>query len=561
LTKLDQLRQLLLSPEQDDLRQQQAQIETLQRAQRDMPQRLPEMLEAAQAQRGAALQQALAPVVAAALSDAVRRDRHTIVDALFPIIGPTIRKAIAEALRGFVVDLNRALDHSLTARGLAWRLESWRSGVPFAQVVMKHTLRYRIDHLFLIERESGLLLHRYSAPQLPDLDADAIAGMLTAIGDFVRDSVQAASSEGGLASATVGEHLLQVYEGPVAVLACFVRGVPPLQLAERLHSALEQLHRERDALPDGAPFDWETRATQALVVADLNGLGASQTAPTAARWPLLLISVLLVVLICGWIWQRWQHQEQATQLRQAIAATPGWVLLDLRFDGVWHLRALRDPDAPSIEQLRAQTGLAAEQLIFKTQPYLALDDALLLQRAKRILTAPAEVQLRVANGVLLVSGAAQRDFAQRLASRAWALTGISKVDSSALQIRVDAQQLARLHALKTQIESQLMRFARGAVQLDAGAQNMAIALAAQLTEAILLAEECEMSAIFELRGWSDDGGSASLNATLRANRAQALAGVLMTHSVPANRIRIVSDERDGELPSVSVRVVLEQGHG
>jgi len=121
--------------------------------------------------------------------------------------------------------------------------------------------------------------------------------------------------------------------------------------------------------------------------------------------------------------------------------------------------------------------------------------------------------------------------------------------------------LARLHALNTQIESQLMRFARGAVQLDAGAQNMAIALAAQLTEAILLAEECEMSAIFELRGWSDDGGSASLNATLRANRAQALAGVLMTHSVPANRIRIVSDERDGELPSVSVRVVLEQGHG
>ena len=196
MSEFERLREVLLAPEQ-------AELARLRAAEAALPERLPELLD--QAERGdqhEALHRALAPVVAAALTDAVRRDRRRIVDALFPVIGPAIRRAIAEALRGFAADLNRALEHSLTPRGLAWRFESWRSGVPFAQVVMKHSLRYRIDHLFLIERESGLLLHRHSAPELPDLDADAIAGMLTEYSDPM-ESVPLASIDCRLALAEV----------------------------------------------------------------------------------------------------------------------------------------------------------------------------------------------------------------------------------------------------------------------------------------------------------------------------------------------------------------------
>jgi hypothetical protein len=148
----------------------------------------------------------------------VREQRQTVVDALFPVIGPAIRKAIAEYLRTFVEGMNSALEASLTPRGLRWRFESWRTGTPYAMVVLRHTLRFKLDHLFLIERDSGLVLDRRSAPDLPDLDSDAIAGMLTAIGEFVKDSV-GREQGGALESARVGEHVLWVLEGPRANFA------------------------------------------------------------------------------------------------------------------------------------------------------------------------------------------------------------------------------------------------------------------------------------------------------------------------------------------------------
>ena len=173
--------------------------------------------------------------VAEALGSAVERKRQLIVDLLFPVIGPGIRKAIAEAMRSLVGDLNRALEASLSGRGLRWRVESWRTGVPYPQVVLKHTLRYRIDHLFLIEAGSGLVIHRESAPELSDLDSDAVAGMLTAIQQFVRDSVGTEAAT--LDAASVGEHLLWVESGRAQTSRASCAASRPRRCASRCASA------------------------------------------------------------------------------------------------------------------------------------------------------------------------------------------------------------------------------------------------------------------------------------------------------------------------------------
>ncbi len=110
---------------------------------------------------------ALATPVTQALGAAVRENRALIVDVLFPVIGPAIRKAIAEAMRSLVADINRTMESSFTRRGLRWRMQAWHSGVPYAEIVLKKSLKYGVDHVFLIERDSGLVLARESAPDLP----------------------------------------------------------------------------------------------------------------------------------------------------------------------------------------------------------------------------------------------------------------------------------------------------------------------------------------------------------------------------------------------------------
>ena len=43
-------------------------------------------------------------------------------------------------------------------QGLKWRVESIRTGRPFAEIVLMHSLLYRVEQVFLIHRETGLVL-------------------------------------------------------------------------------------------------------------------------------------------------------------------------------------------------------------------------------------------------------------------------------------------------------------------------------------------------------------------------------------------------------------------
>ena len=66
-------------------------------------------------------QKPLAPTIEEAIDESVHNNPQQIAQAIFPILGPAIRKAIAETMAGFVSTLNKAIEHSLSLRGLTKR--------------------------------------------------------------------------------------------------------------------------------------------------------------------------------------------------------------------------------------------------------------------------------------------------------------------------------------------------------------------------------------------------------------------------------------------------------
>ena len=136
----------------------------------------------------AQLTRALAPSVEEAITASVRRDPRPLADALFPVIGPAIRKAIAHTLAAMMESLNRTVEHSVSWRAVQWRWTAFRTGKPFAEIVLLNTLQYRVEQVFLIHAETGLLLQHVSPDPRASQDADQISAMLTAIRDFARDS-------------------------------------------------------------------------------------------------------------------------------------------------------------------------------------------------------------------------------------------------------------------------------------------------------------------------------------------------------------------------------------
>lgn len=538
---LDRLKDILLEDERRAIDALDARIAKLDRSQRELPARLPGAIERVQEGAGAErFATALARPVTHALGAAVRENRQVIIDVLFPVIGPAIRKAIAEALRNLVTDMNSAVESSLTPRGLSWRIEAWRSGVPYAQIALKHTLSYRIDHVFLIEHDSGLVLDRQSAPHLPELDADAIAGMLTAIGEFVHDSV---GRDGGstLDSARVGEHLLWVVAGPRANLACFIHGVPPASLRALLEQRLEEIHARIDDGDDKVDASWRRSLQPDALMREARAEESASRAPS--RWPMLVVLLFALGLIA---WAIVRHERQNSwleNLRARLGTHPGFVLttLDGNGGGVT-AHGLLDPDAEPID---VSSSDASSRVTLDTVGYVSTDDAIIARRARRLLAAPPDVTIDVKDGALALAGHAPAPWVASARERAAWIPGVRSVQF-AVTPEADASAVARqkLDALARTMSMQRIAFVRD-VELAGGADTVLDQLVSETSRAASLATTAGVGIEWTAVGTNDDPGSDTTNAHLRALRARWLADALASRGVAG--VRTATDEDEDAL--------------
>jgi len=536
----DRLRELLVGDERRALDAAQARIAELEAAQQALPRRLPEALEALNREGEPATARvagALAEPVAQALGSAVRRNRQSLIEALFPIIGPLIRKSIAEALRNLVADLNAAIESSFTLRGLKWRIEAWRGGVPYAQVVLKHRLAYRIDHVFLIERDSGLVLQRESSPDLAPLDADAIAGMLTALGDFVGDSV--GQGDGGtLESLSVGEHLVWVVQGPRANLACFMRGVPPAALRALLEQRLEDIHAQWANAPDEDlrtvrnSVAWHEQLQPMALLRDATAADEGP-ARRPSRWPLLAVLLAILVALAWFLARRERWDARVEALRAQLAAHPGFVLTGIE-ERPWRaltVHGLVDADAEPPAALLAAADLGGVVPKLAATGYVSGDDAVVARRAMRLLAPPPTVRATVERGVLRLDGVAPEAWIAAARERAPWIAGVARAEFS-LAPATDAAQAARaeLDALAARLPQLEVRFL-DAAQPAPGADAAVAQIAEAARRAQALARTAKADVELVAVGTNDETGSDATNARVRALRAQWLAQALAAQGV------------------------------
>lgn len=525
---LEQLRQLLLGDERKRLDESHDRLEALEERQRDLPQRLPGLLQrAAQHDGGQRLGEALAGPVSGALSAAIRDNRRALIDTLFPVVGPTIRKAIAESMRNLVGDINAALVSSFSLRGLRWRLESWRSGVPYSQVVLRHTLRYRIDHVFLIERETGLLIHHAHQPDLTGLDGDAIAGMLTAIGDFVRDSVDR-DGEGTLESARVGEYLLELSPGPLATLACFVRGVPPARFHEVIDEIVEELHLEAPMGGRGITLTPDQHAALQPPAIEQR-IGAPALASRGGS--LLPIVLLLLIGLGALLWhvirvERWE--SRIDDVRRALAAHPGFVLVGLESSPWSRLRihGLLDPDAAPVTDALAGIDLGGVAAQLDVAGHVSTDDVLVQRRAQRLLQAPTGVDMVVERGVLRLRGKADAGWIERARDRAGFVAGVTATDFAVTRSRDELDRQVN------QLQRRRILFDEG-IEPRTDPQADLDAMAAGLIDVAGLARELGVTVVVRVLGDNDRPGSDSANVKVRERRRDWLAAALEQRGVAA----------------------------
>ncbi len=203
---------------------------------------------------------ALRPEVEHAIFSSARTEDTMLAEAIYPVLGPAIRKMIADL---FTLDKNKA-------------------GQPFV-----------VEQVLLIERSTGLLLASTATNEEALEDADVVSGMIDALKTFVQEAFTADEND-GLSDLRVGDLSVLVESGPNAILASVVRGIPSQDYRNGAAEALEGIHgryASELALFDGSldPF-----VGVADVLGELHANAAKSKAMSSTR-SLVMVAVLVMV--------------------------------------------------------------------------------------------------------------------------------------------------------------------------------------------------------------------------------------------------------------------------
>lgn len=130
--------------------------------------------------------QRLGPTITETLKIQIQESKDEVVEALYPIMGRMIKKYVQREIRLLSDRLDQRLDQAFSLEGWWRRIKSWFGGVPEKDLMMQELAEPQIEEIFVIEKDSGLLIGSYSRQKT--MDQDMISGMLTAIKSFVEDA-------------------------------------------------------------------------------------------------------------------------------------------------------------------------------------------------------------------------------------------------------------------------------------------------------------------------------------------------------------------------------------
>ncbi len=188
-----------------------------------------------------ALVEILSPIIGHAIADRVKESQEEVAEALYPVIGKTISRAVTEAIR----DLARSIDNTMrqNLHPKAFKRLMWRfRGLNPDEASLREMLPFQVKEIFLIHRDSGLLIHHLSSSAALT-DADLISGMLTAIRSYVAESF-GEGKEGSLDDISYGDLRILIQEGSLAILAIVLQGIEPSGFQRRMREQLSFIHNE-----------------------------------------------------------------------------------------------------------------------------------------------------------------------------------------------------------------------------------------------------------------------------------------------------------------------------
>ena len=238
-----------------------------------------------------AIPETLGPEMGKAIKAQIESEKDAMVDALYPVIGSTISKYMVEVVR----DINSKVESTLSLEGFERKFKAKMQGVSEAELIFKESVGYRVRAIFLIDKDSGLVIQEIQIPGEQKLDSDMLAGMLTAIRDFANDCI---ATDSELDLIDYGDWQIPLEVAGYCYLAAIVAGEPPKKFINKVRRVLGEIVLEHDEAIEN--FDGNLADVPIGIREKLEQLTETnhdiKSKPSKSSSPILLW--LLIFLLC-----------------------------------------------------------------------------------------------------------------------------------------------------------------------------------------------------------------------------------------------------------------------
>jgi len=382
-------------------------------------------------------QSSIAPVVASGVLKTARREPMEMGKAIAPALGPAIRGMVTLALENMNQRIDSHIQTNFSIQGFKWRLESKKTGVPLADIVMRETLDFRVEHIMLIHQNTGTLLQEVSQPDISTKDPSVVSSMLTAVSDFVVDAFGADGSQDEAQTYRVGELTAYVERLGDLALAAVVRGTVSPKLKQILRERLESIcvifgETAHNFNGDITPFEATESMLKDCLIARAKKKEVNESKSTGRIYAGILLLILLTIV--GWgVYKTKLELDNLSSFKQTLKAIPGATLIDFDSDNGISISMLLDPLSEDPKLLSEQFGYSPETINWTLYPYVSLDTRLIEARVEQLITPPSGIAYKIDQETITFSGAARRPWITLANRLATTIPGITFADFSSVQ--------------------------------------------------------------------------------------------------------------------------------
>ena len=441
MSQIDELRKIIVGDNSEQLSELKQRVESLDARTRDVAEVLAPAIEQG-IKDNDNLVNALKAPVSEGLKQAIRAEPNEYAEILYPAIAPSIRLAISQALSSLLVTINQTVESATSISGLRTRFESVRTGVPYAELLLRKSLLYRVEHVYLIDRDSGLMIAECDSGEDEALDSDAVSAMFSAIQSFVQDSFSGDDSD-QLTDFKVGSHTIWIAHGPRAMLACVIFGDAPETLKTQLYDCLDKVRTKY--AQQLASFNGDTSEfvsidleLEPLLQVQLNENLSQKQGDIVGTKSDVMSAFLAIVIASVVIFLFFKSMDQGSKLstiHHYLNATPGIVVTNTYWQGGGIVvEGLQDPDAEIPYTLLKEFGIEISTVHLQTTPFRSLEPTMEKQRFIKGFVPPKGVMIELNNGIVRVTGEAPISWLVENDLRLKQLTIDKRLDTSELRV-------------------------------------------------------------------------------------------------------------------------------